>query len=54
MAKARHYVTLKTLQNINSETFLKRCPNFKRTLSRIPKFTSYIFLYNEPLLSGHL
>ena len=27
MAKARHYVTLKTLQNIYSETSIKRTPN---------------------------
>ena len=26
----------------------------KRTLSRVPKLTSYISLYNEPLISGHL
>ena len=26
----------------------------KRTLSRVPKLTSYISLYNEPLFSGHL
>ena len=27
MAKARHYITLKTLQNIYSETSIKRTPN---------------------------
>ena len=26
----------------------------KRTLSRVPKLTSYISLYNEPLFSRHL
>ena len=33
---------------------IKRTPSIKRTLSRVPKLTSYIFLYNEPLFSGHL
>ena len=34
---------------------IKRTPNnFKQTLSRILKWTSYISLYNEPLFSGHL
>ena len=28
--------------------------SIKRTLSRVPKLTSYISLYNEPLFSGHL
>ena len=28
--------------------------SIKRTLSRVPKLTSYIFLYIEPLLSGKL
>ena len=26
----------------------------KRTLSRVPKLTSYVSLYNEPLFRGHL
>ena len=29
-------------------------PPIKRTLSRVPKLTSYISLYNEPLFRGHL
>ena len=33
---------------------IKRTPSIKRTLSRVPKLTSYIFLYKEPLFSGHL
>ena len=44
-----------------SETSIKRTPNIikqtpsiKWTLSRVSKLMSYIFLYNEPLLSGHL
>ena len=28
--------------------------SIKRTLSRVPKLTSYIFHYIEPLFSGHL
>ena len=28
-------------------------PPIKRTLSWVPTLTSYIFLYNEPLFSGH-
>ena len=38
-----------------SETSVKRTPNnFKRTLSRVPKWTSYISLYNKPLFRGHI
>ena len=37
-----------------SETSIKRTPSIKRTLSRVPKLTSYISLYNKPLFSGHL
>ena len=37
-----------------SETSIKRTPCIKRTLSRVPKLTSYITLYNEPLFNGHL
>ena len=33
---------------------VKRAPAIKRTLSRVPKLTFYIFLYNEPLFSRHL
>ena len=29
-------------------------PPIKQTLSRVPKLTSYISLYNEPLFSVHL
>ena len=32
----------------------RRTPSLKRTLSRVPKLTSTIFLYNEPVFSGHL
>ena len=35
-------------------TPVKRAPAIKRTLSRVLKLTFYIFLYNEPLFSGHL
>ena len=35
-----------------SETSIKRTPSIKRTLSRVPKLTSYVFLYNEPLLTA--
>ena len=35
-------------------TLIKRIPSIKRTLSWVPKLTSYISLYNEPLFSGHL
>ena len=35
-------------------TPIKQTPSFKQTLSQIPKLTSYISLYNEPLFSGHL
>ena len=35
-----------------SETSIKRAPSIKRTLSRVPKLTSYIFLCNEPLFCG--
>ena len=33
---------------------IKQTPSIKWTLSRDPKLTSYIFLYDEPLFSGHL
>ena len=35
-------------------TLIKRIPSIKRTLSWVPKLTSYISLYNEPLFRGHL
>ena len=35
-------------------TPIKRTPSIKWTLSRVPKLTSCISLYNEPLFSGHL
>ena len=34
-----------------NEPPLKRTPSIKRTLSRVPKLTSYISLYNKPLFS---
>ena len=37
-----------------SETSIKRTPFIKRTISRVPKLTSYISLYNEPQFSEHL
>ena len=33
---------------------MKRTPPIKRRRSRVPKVTSYIFLYKEPLFSRHL
>ena len=37
-----------------SETSIKRTSFIKRALSGVPKLTSCISLYNEPLFSGHL
>ena len=37
-----------------SETSIKRTPSIKQTLGGVPKLTSHISLYNEPLFSGHL
>ena len=33
---------------------IKRTPSIKQTQSQVPKSTSFSFLYNEPLFSGHL
>ena len=51
--------TLVAARNDYSETSIKRTPikrtpSIKRTLSWVPKRTSDISLYNEPLFSGHL
>ena len=43
-----------TVEPLLSGPPIKRTPSIKRTLSRVPKLTSYIFLYNVPLFSGHL
>ena len=37
-----------------SETSFKWTPSINRTLSRVPKWTPDISLYNEPLFHGHL
>ena len=36
------------------QTPIKRTPSLKRTLSRVPRQTSDISLYNKPLFSQHL
>ena len=41
-----------TVKPLLSGPPIKRTPSIKRTLSRVPKLTSYISLYNEPLFSG--
>ena len=43
-----------TVKPLLSGPPIKRTPSMKRTLSRVPKLTSYISLYNEPLFGGHL
>ena len=43
-----------TMKPLLSGPPIKRTPSIKRTLSRVPKRTSDISLYNEPLFSGHL
>ena len=40
-----------TVKPLLSGPPIKWTPSIKRTLGRIPKLTSYIFLYNEPLFS---
>ena len=45
---------LYTVKPLLSGPSIKRTPSTKRTLSQVAKLTSYIFLYNEPLFSGHL
>jgi len=44
---------LSTVKPLLSGPPSKRTPSIKRTLTLIPKLTSYISLYNEPLFSGH-
>jgi len=41
-----------TVKPLLSGPLIKRTPSIKRTLSLVPKLTSYISLYNVPLLSG--
>ena len=43
-----------TVKPLLSGPPIKRTPSIKRTLSRVPKLSSYISLYNEPLFNGHL
>ena len=43
-----------TVKRLLSGPPIKRTPFIKRTLNRVPKLTSFISLYNEPWLSGHL
>ena len=43
-----------TVKRLLSGSPIKRTPFIKRTLNRVPKLTSFISLYNEPWLSGHL
>ena len=43
-----------TVKPLLSGLPIKQTPFIKRTLSWVPKLTSYFFLYNEPLFSGHL
>ena len=38
-----------TVKPLLSGPPIKRTPSTMRTLSRVPKLTSYISLYNEPL-----
>ena len=40
--------TVTTVKPLLSGPPIKRTPSIKRTLSRVPKLTSYISLYNEP------
>ena len=43
-----------TVKLLWSVPLIKGTPSIKRTLSRVPKLTSYISLYNEPLLADTL
>ena len=43
-----------TVKPLLSGSPFKRTPSLKRTLSRVPKLTSTIFLYNKPVFRGHL
>ena len=45
-------ISFYTVKPLLSGPPIKRTPSIKRTLSRVPKLTSYISLYNEPLFSG--
>ena len=47
-------VNWNTVKPLLSGPPIMRRPSIKRTLSRVPKRTSDISLYNEPLFSGHL
>ena len=46
--------TSNTVKPLLSGPPIKWTPSIKRTLSRVPTLMSYMFLYNEPLFSGHL
>ena len=43
-----------TVKPLLSGPPIERTPSIKRTLSQVPKLTSYISLYDEALFSGHL
>ena len=43
-----------TVKPLLSGPPFKRTPSLKQTLSRVPKLTSTISLYNEPVFSGNL
>ena len=45
-------ISFYTVKPLLSGPPIKWTPSIKRTLSRVPKLTSYISLYNEPLFSG--
>ena len=48
------YICVSLSDGSNTVKPLLSGPPIKRTPSRVPKLTSYISLYNQPLFSGHL
>ena len=54
LATYTDFAAKRTVKPLLSGPPRKRTSSIKRTLSRVPKLTSYISLYNEPLFNGHL
>ena len=54
VAELYNYAECNTVKPLLSGPPIERTPSIKRTLSQVPKLTSYISLYDEALFSGHL
>ena len=50
----RNLLLAYTVKPLLSGPPIKWTPSIKQTLSQVPRSTSYISLYNEPLFSRHL